>query len=55
MAELEKELGLALKEEQVKSLFASAPEIDERRFRLRGVRTQPLNRRQTKTTQYRVV
>ena len=31
------------------------PEIDEHRFRLRGIRTQPLARRQTGTTQYRVV
>jgi hypothetical protein len=31
------------------------PEIDERRFRLRGVRARQLAGRQTKTTQYRVV
>jgi hypothetical protein len=31
------------------------PEIDEHRFRLRGIRTQPLAGRQTRTTQYRVV
>jgi hypothetical protein len=31
------------------------PEIDERRFRLRGVRARQLARLQTKTTQYRVV
>jgi hypothetical protein len=31
------------------------PEIDEHRFRLRGVRARQLAGRQTKTTQYRVV
>ena len=31
------------------------PETDEHRFRLRGVRARQLARRQTKTTQYRVV
>ena len=31
------------------------PEIDEHRFRLRGVRARQLAERQTKTTQYRVV
>ena len=31
------------------------PEINEHRFRLRGIRTQPLAGRQTGTTQYRVV
>jgi hypothetical protein len=31
------------------------PEIDEHRFRLRGIRARQLAERQTKTTQYRVV
>jgi hypothetical protein len=31
------------------------PEINAHRFRLRGIRARPLARRQTKTTQYRVV
>jgi hypothetical protein len=31
------------------------PEIDEHRFRLRGIRTRQLAERQTKTIQYRVV
>ena len=31
------------------------PEIDEHRFRLRGVRVRQLAGRQTKTTQYRVI
>ena len=31
------------------------PKIDKHRFRLRGVQARQLARRQTKTTQYRVV
>lgn len=31
------------------------PKIDEHRFRLRGIRTQPLAGRQTKTKEYRIV
>lgn len=38
-----------------KALLATQLEIDEHRFRLRGIRTQPLAGRQTKTIQYRVV
>ena len=87
IAELEKELRLALGEQQVESSSARAStfpsprsaeatqdeiqsrersettgsrpatdlEIDKHRFRLRGIRTQQLPGRQTKTTQYRVV
>ncbi|KAG9230420.1 hypothetical protein BJ875DRAFT_499140 [Amylocarpus encephaloides] len=42
-------------EEATETLPATQPEIDEHRFRLRGIRTRQLAERQTKTTQYRVV
>ena len=41
--------------EATKALPATQLEIDKHRFRLRGIRTQQLPGRQTKTTQYRVV
>ncbi|KAH7305407.1 hypothetical protein BKA65DRAFT_202246 [Rhexocercosporidium sp. MPI-PUGE-AT-0058] len=42
--------------EATEILLAVEPKIpDEHRFRLRGIRTQPLAGRQTKTTQYRIV
>ena len=46
----DKEVTEALRAAQPK-----IPEIDEHRFRLRGVQARQLARRQTKTTQYRVV
>jgi len=45
-------------QEATEALLAAQPkipEIDEHRFRLRGVRARQLPGRQTKTTQYRVV
>lgn len=41
--------------EVAKALPAPLFEIDQHRFRLRGIRNRKLARRQTKTTQYRVV
>jgi Ni/Co efflux regulator RcnB len=41
--------------EATEALPAMQLEIDNHHFRLRGIRTQQLARRQTKTTQYRVV
>ncbi|KAF8846493.1 hypothetical protein BDZ45DRAFT_454874 [Acephala macrosclerotiorum] len=41
--------------EATEALPATQPEIDEHRFRLRGIRTRLLAGRQTETTQYRVV
>jgi hypothetical protein len=42
--------------EATEALPAVQPKIpDEHRFRLRGIRTQPLARRQTETTQYQIV
>jgi hypothetical protein len=41
--------------EATEALPATQPEIDHHHFRLRGIRTQPLARRQTMTTQYRVI
>ena len=40
--------------EATEALLATQLEIDKHRFRLRGIRTQQLPGRQTKTTQYRV-
>ncbi|KAM3076884.1 hypothetical protein ACMFMG_003647 [Clarireedia jacksonii] len=41
--------------EATETLLAAEPKIpDEHRFQLRGIRTQPLAGRQTKTTQYRI-
>ncbi|PVH70774.1 hypothetical protein DL98DRAFT_123429 [Cadophora sp. DSE1049] len=42
--------------EATEILLAAEPKIpDEHRLRLRGIRTQPLAGRQTKTTQYRII
>jgi hypothetical protein len=41
--------------EATEALPALQLEIDKHHFRLRGIRTQQLPRRQTKKTQYRVV